>query len=255
MIELFRSLFAPPRHLILLLIAAWVGLGLSQKRAPRHQVRSAALEDLVFYSLAALVIGGRLIYVLAHLEAFSKSPLSLFALNLDVFDLYGGLGIALITAFLYGQRQKLPLWATLDALTPFFATLAIGLSLSQLAAGTAFGKPTNLPWAIELWNAPRHPTQIYQTLASLLTLGLVWQRKADPRPGRLFLVFAAWTAGWQLFLGAFRGDSVLILGGLRLEQILAWVGLAISLWLYEKRSAKSGANSHPTPSPNGDGMG
>lgn len=242
MIELFRSLFAPPRHLILLLIAAWLGLGLSQKRAPHHQVRPAALEDLIFYSLGALLIAGRFFYALAHWEAFSKSPLSLIALNPDLFDLYGGLGAALLTALLYGQRQKLQLWRTLDALTPFFATLAIGLSLSQLAAGTGFGKTTNLPWAIDLWNAPRHPTQIYQALASLLTFGLVWRRKADPHPGRLFLVFAAWIAGWQLFLGAFRGDSVLILGGLRLEQILAWLGLAASLWLYEKRSATSIAN-------------
>jgi len=239
MIDLFRSLFAPPRHLILLLAAAWLGLGLSQKRAPRHQVPPGALEDLIFYSLMALVIGGRLFYVLAHWEAFSKSPLNLFALNLDLFDLYGGLGAALFTALLYGQRHKLQLWPTLDALTPFFATLAIGLSLSQLASGSGFGKTTDLPWAIELWNAPRHPTQIYQALASLLTLGLVWRRKADPHPGRLFLIFSAWTAGWQLFLGAFRGDSLLLAGGLRLEQILAWLWLAASLWLYEVKSRQT----------------
>lgn len=235
MIELFRALFTPPRHLILLIAATWLGLRLSQKRAAHHQVRPEALEDLVFYGLVALVIGGRLFYALRHWPAFQQSPLSLLSPNPDLFDASGGISAALLTVFGYGQRKKLGLWNTLDALTPFFATLAIGLGLSHLAAGTAFGKPTSLPWAIELWNARRHPSQIYETLASLLTLGLVWRKKADPPPGRIFLTFTALTAAWQLFLGAFRGDSMLVLGGLRLEQILAWLVLAVSFWLYERR--------------------
>jgi phosphatidylglycerol:prolipoprotein diacylglycerol transferase len=123
-------------------------------------------------------------------------------------------------------------------LTPLFATLAIGLSLSHLAAGTAFGSPTDLPWAIELWNATRHPAQIYEFVAALLIFGFVWVRKTDPRPGTLFLAFTALTAASRLFLEAFRGDSILIFGSLRLAQIIAWIVLAAALFAYEQVRAE-----------------
>jgi phosphatidylglycerol:prolipoprotein diacylglycerol transferase len=169
-----------------------------------------------------------------------QSPLSLFSLNLDLFDPLAALGTAFLVGLVYGSRQKLLFWHTLDALTPLFAMLAIGLSLSQLAAGTAFGSPTDVPWGINLWNATRHPSQIYELIASLLIFGWIWFRKMDSRPGILFATFAALTASSRLFLEAFRGDSTLILGGLRLAQIAAWVVLVAALLASEslRRVAK-----------------
>ncbi len=173
MIDLFRSIFAPPRHLILLLAALWLGLTLAEKRVSRHGLSKEPLTSLVFYSFLGYVLGGRILFALEHLQVFTISPLSILSPNLDLFDPAGALVTALLMGVIYGKRQKLPLWHTLDALTPFFATLAIGLHLSELAAGTAFGSPTNLPWGIELWNAVRHPTQVYELLASILILGWV----------------------------------------------------------------------------------
>ena len=166
MIELFRSLFTPPRHMILLVAAIWLGLTLAEKRTARTKVSAEALNNLAFYGLIAFAVGGRLLYGLGHIEAFLKSPLSLFALNPDLFDPFGGIAIAALTMLIYGQRQRLDLWDALDALTPLFAVLAIGIGLSHLAAGTAFGKPTNLPWAITMRNANRHPSQIHAPACS-----------------------------------------------------------------------------------------
>ena len=229
MIELFRNLFTPPRHIILLAGALWIGLTLSEKRAARHKVNGQALNDLVFYALMAFVAGGRILFAVAHLEAFAKSPLSLFALNPDLFDPLGGLTAAFITALVYGQRKGLAFWSTLDALTPFFATMMVGLGASHLASGDAFGKETSLPWGIELLGATRHPSQIYEVAAALFILNLIGLRKPFPAAGAQFLAFVAWTAGASLFLEAFRGDSTLVFGGLRLGQIFAWIVLAAAL--------------------------
>ena len=109
------------------------------------------------------------------------------------------------------------------------------MSLSHLAAGTAFGKPTDLPWGIELWNSTRHPTQVYELIASLLIFGYLWFRKPGSPVGSDFLRFAALTAGSRLFLEAFRGDSTLILGGIRSAQVVAWIVLAVTLWAGELR--------------------
>ena len=234
MIEIFRNLFAPPRHIILLIAAIWMGLALAEKRAEHHGVSKDQLNNITFYSLLGYVIGGRLLFALENLSAFTPSPLSIFSPNADLFDPTAALITALLVGLIYSQRQKLPLGGTLEALTPLFATLAIGLHLAHLAAGTAFGSPTTLPWGIELWNATRHPTQIYELIASLFIFGWLWFRKADFPSGALFLNFIALTAGARLFLEAFRGDSTLIFGGLRLAQIVAWIVLAVALFASER---------------------
>lgn len=238
--DLFRALFSPPRHLLLVLLFLWFGLSLSERRL-RPPLNAARLNDLVFYALLGFILGGRVVYALTRLEAFLSSPLSLFSLNLDLFDSGGGLLVLSIVALVHFQRHHLPLWETLDALTPLFASLLVGLSLAHLASGDGFGKVTTLPWAWELWGASRHPTQLYELIASLGTLGAVL-RLRPPAPGALFLRFAALTSGWMLFLYAFRGDSRLVFGGLRLEQVLAWLALAVSLFLLERR-AQDGSNA------------
>ena len=229
MIETFRSLFAPPRHFILIVVAMWIGLALAEKRSEQHGISKEQLNNVTFYSILGYVVGGRILFAIANLSAFTQSPFSLFSPNPDLFDPTSGLLTAILVGFVYSQRQKLQLWETLDALTPIFAALAIGLSLAHLAAGTAFGSPTTASWGIELWNATRHPTQIYELLASFLIFGLLWLKKPDPRPGIFFLTFTALTAGARLFLEAFRGDSLLIPGGLRLAQVAAWFVLGVTL--------------------------
>ncbi|HMR98969.1 MAG TPA: prolipoprotein diacylglyceryl transferase [Anaerolineales bacterium] len=227
MIESFRTLFTPPRDLILLVAALWIGLALAEKRTERHGVSKDALNNLVFYSLFGCLLGGRILFALTNYSAFANSPLNIFSLNVDLFDPIGGISMGILAGCIYGKKQNLSFWNALDAITPILATTAIGLHLSHLAAGTAFGAPTTLPWGIELWNAMRHPTQIYELFASLIIFALIWFRKSEVSPGALFLNFTALTAGARLFLEAFRGDGVLIFGGLRLAQVVAWMALAI----------------------------
>lgn len=233
---LFRNLFSPPRDLILVVVAIWAGLYLAEKRSVKYGVSNEDLNNIVFFSLIGFLLGGRILFTFENLSAFIQSPRSLISLNLDLFDPIGGLVVATIVAFIYGQRRKLSLWATLDALTPIFAVFAVGLGLAHLASGSAFGKETSLPWGMKLWGAIRHPSQIYEILASLLILGLLWVQKADTRAGVYFLRLAALTSGARLFLEAFRGDSTLMFGGLRLAQVIAWVVLAVSLFLLDRRS-------------------
>jgi phosphatidylglycerol:prolipoprotein diacylglycerol transferase len=223
----------------------WLGLTLAEKRTDRHGISKDALNNIVYYSILGYILGGRLLFAMANFSAFTKSPLSLFSVNVDLFDPLGALVVALLIGFVYGYRQQLPLWGTLDALTPFLAILAVGLSLSHLAAGTAFGNPTTAPWGIELWNAKRHPSQIYEFIASLAIFGILWFQKSESRPGILFLTFTALTAGSRLFLEAFRGDSTLVFGEYRLAQGVTWVILALAIIAMDILQSKTNlANKH-----------
>ncbi len=235
MLVLFRNLFAPPRDLILVVVSLWIGLWLAERHSRRGAFSSDDINNLTLYPLLSYLLAGRLLFALENWNAFSQNLTSLLSLNLELFDPLGGAVVALIAAWAYSQRHKLTLWSTLDALTPIFATLAVGLGLAHLASGSGFGIIADLPWEMELWGATRHPSQVYEIIAAAITLGLLLFQKPNHRPGVQFLFFIALTSGYHVFLQAFRGDSILVTGGLRLEQLTALFVLALSLWLLNRR--------------------
>lgn len=238
MIELFRDIFAPPRHLILLVLAIWLGISLAEKHSERYSISKDDLNTLVNYSFIAFLIGGRISFVLQNISAFIQSPVSIFSINIDLFDTFGGIATFIITALILGQHRKLSFWSTLDALTPLFAILSIGVSLTHLAAGTAFGIPTSKPWGIDLWNATRHPTQIYAAIISLLIFYWLWFQKQSPYSGMLFLSFVSLTSISQIFLGIFRANSVIIINGIKQEQVISLFVLVICFILIEVRCSQ-----------------
>jgi phosphatidylglycerol:prolipoprotein diacylglycerol transferase len=219
--------------MILLVLASWIGLTLAEKRTESHGIGKDDLNNIIFYGLLAFVFGGRISFIAQNLPAFSKHPLDIISIDPNLFDLFGGLAVAIIVAFIFGQRKSLKFWNVLDALTPFFATLAIGLGFAHLASGDFYGKETSLPIAIEIKSALRHPTQIYEIIASLLTFSLVWFQKQNPRPGILFLTFAALTAFFQIIIQTFRADVPLIFNSINQTQVIAWVVMAICFFLME----------------------
>jgi phosphatidylglycerol---prolipoprotein diacylglyceryl transferase len=225
-----------------LLLALWFGLSLAEKFAPKRGISADALYNLTFTGLIAGLIGARLGYVFQSPNAFLESPLSLISLNPGLLDPFAGFAAGSIGMLVYRQRAKLTFWSTLDALTPLLAAMIIGFAVAHIASGEAFGAETSLPWGIELWGATRHPTQFYELIAATLILVVlgVWSKAPEPQVGKIFLAFAALTAGSRLFLEAFRGDSVVIFGGLRSAQLVAWLVLAAALAGLDMMKQKDG---------------
>lgn len=224
---------------LFLLLGLYLGLTLAERHSNRHGIKPDHIYNLTFVALIAGVLGARLSFAAQHAALFRGSLLNLVSLDTTLLDPFGGFAISLIATLVYGQRLKLNPPGTLDAFTPLLAVFAVALGLAHFASGEAFGAPTSLPWGIELWGATRHPSQVYETLAALIILVILWiQFRKDIAPGKLFLQFAAYSAGARLLLESFRGDSILIFGGLRLAQIVAWLVLTISLVLLERQWTK-----------------
>jgi len=217
---------------LLLLAAAWIGLTLSEKEAIRQKRPSEQIYGLVFTGIVSSILGAKLWYVGRYLDTYLADPLDIFSFNSNTFDFTAGLVIGIVATIVYGFLKQLPLHITLDTLTPGFAMFAVGLGLSHLASGDAFGAVTTVPWAIELWDAARHPTQIYEILLALVVLALIWRlRQTILFSGFLFLSWLSLTAVSRLFLEAFRGDSIIVAGSFRQPQLAALAVLLISLWL------------------------
>ena len=227
---------------LIILAGIWIGLTVAEKYSEIHHIKPADLTNLIFISLLSFLVGGRLGYVIRYWEAFSQDLAGIISRNLELFDLSTGFLCAVLAFIIYCQRKELPAWQTLDSLTPFFAIISLSIAFSHLASGSAFGSPTTLPWAIDLWGMPRHPTQVYEILLSIGVLILIWPGKGllwDSQPGVTFLRFLGLTSIGVILLEAFRGDSIMMLQGLRRDQVIAWLILAANLtglWiLYTKR--------------------
>jgi len=222
---------------LVLLLGVWLGLSLSERYAPRYGMESKIIYNLVIISMLAGVVGARLFYVARFPDAFLSKPASIISLNPSLLDLWGGFFTATMVALIYGRRMGLSLWPTLDALTPALAVFSVALALARLSSGSHYGMPTILPWGIVLWGAQRHPTQIYELIAAIIILFILWPGREtfkSTSPGVYFLSFLSLSAGASIFLEAFRGDSPLLPGGIRIVQLIALIILAVSLWGIKK---------------------
>jgi len=218
-----------------LLAGVWVGSSLAEKEATRLKVNSADVYNLIFYGLVAGIVGARLTYAARYPSAYLANPFGLFALTPATLYPNAGLVIGIAVAVLFGWRRKLPLRPTLDALAPGLAVFMVALGLVHLSSGDAFGASARLPWSIYLWDDYRHPSQIYEALAALIIFAIAWRQPFGRSGiGLNFLLVVALTATARVFLEAFRGDSVIWLGGFRAAQVVGLLVLGGCLWLMRR---------------------
>jgi phosphatidylglycerol:prolipoprotein diacylglycerol transferase len=159
-------------------------------------------------------------------------PLSLVALNPSTLSPQAGFLIGISAAAGFGWWKKLPLRPTLDALALGLAVFMIAWGGAHLLSGDAFGAPTDLPWAIYLWDENRHPSQMYEIILAIGVLLVALRRPFDrPGAGLNFLFVISLSGIARLYLEAFRGDSLLWVGGLRAAQVVSLGVILVCLYL------------------------
>ncbi len=222
---------------LLLLAAAWAGLGISARLARRSGLNGDHIYNMGFYALLATLVGARLAYVLSHWPNYQGALLSALSPTPTAFSWPEGVLIGGVVALIYWGRYRLPVGTTLDAIAP---GLALAIALERLGAflgGTSYGTSTTLPWGVFLWGEVRHPVQLYEMVASIIILGVLWwRRNGRPFSGHSFVLFVAVYAGVRLFLEAFHFGTPLMAGGLRTVQVAALAVMVGAVWyLYRRR--------------------
>ena len=93
--------------------------------------------------------------------------------------------------------------------------------------------PADGGWVtIYLWEDYRYPTQIFETLFALGVLLAALKRPlGKPGFGLNFLLVVALSVASRLFLEAFRGDSLIWVGGIRTAQVASLFILLACLWI------------------------
>src|SRR5216117_3009845 len=206
---------------VLLAAAYLLGLKLAMVRAKARGLDANRVLDLGIYIIISALVGAKLLLLVTDFRTFSANPRELLTLARSGGVFYGGLILAVSVALWYIRRIGLPLWTTCDVFAPGIALGHVIGRFGCLFAGCCYGKETSVPWAITFTdpfaaanvgtplNRPLHPTQLYESGAELLILGvLLWtERRGRPFAGRTFWLYMLLYAISRFIIEFFRGDE------------------------------------------------
>ena len=167
------------------------------------------IEDLLFWVILGVILGGRLGYVLFYQFSYYLSdPLRILQLWQGGMSFHGGAIGVIVAAFFFTKRYKLNTLSVGDLVA---LGLAPGLFLGRIANfinAELWGRPTDLPWGVPFPTqaaqycpdvagiCARHPSQLYEALLEGLILGgvliwMAWRRDAFKSEGLLMGTFLA----------------------------------------------------------------
>jgi len=187
------------------------------------------LEDLLFYGVLGVVLGGRLGYILFYKPGwYASHPLEVLAVWHGGMSFHGGLIGVLVAVAVFCRRRELRFLRVMDFVAPL---VPVGLAAGRLGNfinGELWGRPSDLPWAMvfpQVDALPRHPSQLYQFAGEgLLLFALLWWFSARPRPaGAVSGMFLAGYAFFR-FVAEFAREPDDFLG-------LQALGLTMGQWL------------------------
>lgn len=167
------------------------------------------IEDMLFWIIFGVILGGRLGYVLFYKPShFLENPQEIYQVWQGGMAFHGGALGVIIAAYIYTKRHDIPRLSAGD-----LVALAIppGLLLGRIANfinAELWGRPTNVSWGVAFPTeaaqycpgitgiCARHPSQLYEAALEGLLLGAVlivmaWRRDALKYPGRVCGIFLA----------------------------------------------------------------
>ncbi|OGS91010.1 MAG: prolipoprotein diacylglyceryl transferase [Gallionellales bacterium GWA2_59_43] len=153
----------------------------------RPPIDAKQLDDLLFYGVLGVILGGRLGYVLFYkFSYYAAHPLEIFALWQGGMSFHGGFLGVLIALVWFARKQRLHWLQLTDFIAPLVPPgLAFG-RLGNFINGELWGRPSDMPWAMVFPNVddlPRHPSQLYEfALEGVLLFALLWWYAKKPRP-------------------------------------------------------------------------
>jgi len=190
------------------------------------------IEDMLFWGVLGVVIGGRLGYVLFYKPGhYAANPLEAFMVWKGGMSFHGGLLGVIAALALYARQHGRRFFEIMDLIAP---CVPLGLASGRVGNfinGELWGRAADpaLPWAMVFPQSgsaiARHPSQLYQVaLEGVLLFVLLWMYARKPRA--LGQVSGAFLLGYGVlrFVAEFFREPDRFLGPLAL-------GMSMGQWL------------------------
>jgi len=186
------------------MVAFLVGWWLAKHRARQlHNWDRQAIDDLVFYVVLGVVLGGRLGYILFYgFDDWLDDPLRLIRVWEGGMSFHGGLLGVLIAMGLFARKHHKRFFEVTDFIAPIVPVGLFSGRIGNFINGELWGGPTDLPWGMSLscdrfyylcagkldlpagiaMTPPLHPSQLYEALLEGIIMFIVLWWVASKRP-------------------------------------------------------------------------
>jgi prolipoprotein diacylglyceryl transferase len=246
--------------------AVWLaGRRLEEKRLAKREDMSA----IAIWAVPAGVIGARLYHVITDWDLFSDDLARIPQIWRGGLGIPGGILLGSVVGLWRGSKRGLRPADLADCAAPALPLAqAIG-RIGNYFNQELFGKPTDLPWALEVSEDKAaqagyptlpgeetttfHPTFLYEALwnLGLVALLLVIDRRWKVRPGGLFALYLIGYGVGRFWVEGLRIDPADSIAGLRLNQWVAIVLIVAGLGYLLFRSGRP-VPERPAPSTAGE---
>ena len=237
----------------LMYLLGFIGFLLLGKLRARDQWRGLTkqdIDDLLFFGVLGVIVGGRLGYVMFYKPGYYFShPLEIFMIWKGGMASHGGIIGVITVMFLFARSRAKPFLQVADFVVPLIPQgLAFG-RIGNFINGELWGRPADphvWPWAMIFPqagdNIPRHPSQIYEfLLEGVLLFVILWIYSRKPRP--VGTVSALFLIGYGVLriIAEFAREPDAFLGLLAFDFSMGqWLSLpmiviGVVLFIYAKR--------------------
>ena len=220
--------------------AIWIG----RKRYANLGGNPDDVSEVAIWAVPFGIIGGRIYHVITSPSQYfgaNGNPIDALRIWEGGLGIWGAISLGAVGAYLYFRTHKTSLnfRQLLDSLAPgVVVAQAIG-RIGNYFNQEVFGKPTELPWGLEidLANRPNgfesystfHPTFLYELLWCLVVAVLLiklpgFLKQVTSKQGDVFALYIlGYTAG-RIWIETLRIDEANLIFGLRLN---IWVSFIV----------------------------
>ncbi|HET9390676.1 MAG TPA: prolipoprotein diacylglyceryl transferase [Steroidobacteraceae bacterium] len=171
---------------IMYLLGFAAGWALARKRAsrPGSTWRANDVDDVIFFAMLGVILGGRIGYVLFYgLGFWAKDPLYPFKIWDGGMSFHGGLLGVIAAMSLFAWRRGRNVADVLDFTAPLPGLGLFFGRIGNFINGELWGKPTTVPWGFMVDGVVRHASQLYEAFfEGLVLFTILWWFTSRPRP-------------------------------------------------------------------------
>ena len=202
-------------------------------------------DDLIFYLIIGIIVGGRLGYILFYnLNYYISNFSEIIMIWKGGMSFHGALVGIIVTVILFSKKHKINVFIFLDLIA---ISAPIGIFFGRIANfinGELVGKVTNVYWGVIFPNVDsisRHPSQLYEAFLEGIILFIVMNLlyfKSNYKNGHCSLMFLIIYGVFRILSEFFREPDVqigYILFNLSLGQLLSFLFFMFGLFLFFKK--------------------
>lgn len=211
-----------------IVLAIWIG----NKRWVARGGTVGIVGDVAVWAVPFGLIGARIYHVVTDWEPYfgpDGDPLRALQIWRGGLGVWGAIAFGAVGAWIACRRARVPLPAFADALAPGIV-IAQGIGRwGNWFNQELYGRPTDLPWRLEIDPANRlpgyldvsyyHPTFLYESLWCLAVAGLLVliDRRCRLGHGRVFALYVALYTAGRAWIEELRIDPAREVLGMRLN--------------------------------------